>query len=881
MNKRVLVFAGLMLTCALAAQSRNVARATLGNGLRVIVVRNTLAPVVTTEVNYEVGSNEVPAGFPGLAHAQEHMLFRGSPGLTANQLNEIAAAMGGDFNADTQQTVTQYFFTVPAADLSLALHIAAIRMAGVNDTEADWKQERGAIEQEVAADYSNPSYKFYIQLLQAMYAGTPLANPGLGTRPTFDKATAAMMKSFYGRWYAPNNAVLVIVGDVEPEAVMGKVKALFSAIPARTLPPRPAIHLQPVAAKTLHLPSDLPYGAAYLAFRMPGTASPDYAAADVLADVLSSQRGTLYGLVPEGRALYATFELTPQAQASVGMAFAAYPGAQPGAPLLARMQSILAADVTDGVPAGLVDAAKRDELLGAELNKNSISGLADAWSQAVAIEGRASPQEDIQAIQRVTLADVNRVAREYLEPQHAIQALLQPQPSGKPVSHSSFGGAESFTPKTVKPVELPRWAAASLFDLKVPAPTAHPVVTVLRNGLKLIVQPETINNTISVYGSIRTESDLETPPRQKGLAQVLDGLFSYGTATLNRIAFQKALDDIGANEAAGTSFSLQVLAPNFDRGMQLLADNELHPAMPAPAFAVVQRQTAGLAAGQLQSPGYRAGRALRQALVPPGDPTLRQALPSNLVKLTLAQAQAYYQRVYRPDLTTIVVIGAIPPAQAEAAVRKYFGGWANLGPKPNVELPPVPANQPGATAVPDPSRVQDSVTLAETVAMNRFSPDYYAVQLGNYVLGGGLLASRLYRDLRENTGLVYFVSSSFQAGRTRSSYVVNFACDPPKVAQARSIVVRDLEQMQSELVPAFQLTQSKAVLLRQIPLAEASVDSIAGGWLGRSNVGLPLDEPYAAAQAYLSLTPAQVRAAFRKWIDPRRLVQVVQGPAPR
>ena len=97
-------------------QTGDVLRETLPNGLRVVIVRNRLAPVVTTVINYEVGSNEAPDGFPGMAHAQEHMMFRGSPDLSAGQLAEIAAGMGGEFDADTQQTVTQYFFTVPAED---------------------------------------------------------------------------------------------------------------------------------------------------------------------------------------------------------------------------------------------------------------------------------------------------------------------------------------------------------------------------------------------------------------------------------------------------------------------------------------------------------------------------------------------------------------------------------------------------------------------------------------------------------------------------------------------------------------------------------------------------------------------------------------------
>src|ERR1700757_1797545 len=107
---------------AAAVPAEGVVRATLANGLRVVIVRNTLAPVVSTSVNYLVGADETPPGFPGMAHAQEHMMFRGSPGLSADQLADIGSLMGGNFNADTRQAVTQYLYTVPADDLDIALH---------------------------------------------------------------------------------------------------------------------------------------------------------------------------------------------------------------------------------------------------------------------------------------------------------------------------------------------------------------------------------------------------------------------------------------------------------------------------------------------------------------------------------------------------------------------------------------------------------------------------------------------------------------------------------------------------------------------------------------------------------------------------------------
>ncbi|HWH68574.1 MAG TPA: insulinase family protein [Candidatus Sulfotelmatobacter sp.] len=196
-------------------------------------------------------------------------------------------------------------------------------------------------------------------------------------------------------------------------------------------------------------------------------------------------------------------------------------------------------------------------------------------------------------------------------------------------------------------------------------------------------------------------------------------------------------------------------------------------------------------------------------------------------------------------------------------------------------LSPGAPNAPTVTLVPDASRVQDKVSLAQTLALVRTNADYYALQLGNHVLGGAFYATRLYRDLRENAGLVYFVSSKFEVGQTRGIYEVNYACDPPNVAKARAIVVSNLQQLQKTPVTAPELHQAKVLLLREIPLSESSVERIAKGWLARSLLGLPLDEPSRAAHRYLQLTAEDVRVAYAKWLRPDQLVQVTQGPAPR
>ena len=182
---------------------------------------------------------------------------------------------------------------------------------------------------------------------------------------------------------------------------------------------------------------------------------------------------------------------------------------------------------------------------------------------------------------------------------------------------------------------------------------------------------------MTLVGSIKNNPGVQTPKGKEGVDQVLTGLLPYGTESLDRLAFQKALDDIGAKATAGTGFSLRVLAEQFDRGVQLLAENMLHPALPEDSFHVVRDETAASVEGEIRTPSYLARRALRSGLFPKTDPSLREATRENPASLSRGDVRSYYQKVFRPDLTTIVVIGRITPGQARTTIEKYFGDWKN------------------------------------------------------------------------------------------------------------------------------------------------------------------------------------------------------------
>lgn len=412
MKLRILVLAAIGVAVALlrgpslaATTPDDVLKATLGNGLRVVIVRDTLAPVVSTDVAYIVGSRDDPADFSGMAHAQEHMMFRGTPNLNTSQLGTIATALGGTFNAETSDTLTQFEFSVPASNLDAVLRIESDRMRDILDAQSEWQNERGAIEQEVLRDDSAPGNDFFSDVQAIAFAGSPYARQGVGTVAAFNRLTGPDLKRFYDRWYAPNNAVLVIAGNVDKDAVLAQVRSYFDGVPKRPIGAHPVVHFEPIKRRTIHRPTSLTYPLAAVAFRFPGVDSPDFLASYMLQQVLSSERGTLRSLVDSGEALdaeWVSYPYFPEGQLGIAVA-ALGPNANPSS-MTTRLEAILRDYALHGVPQELFETTKRQAIVSQEFGRNSIASLANDWATTIALDDEPSIAREQELLAAITLA---------------------------------------------------------------------------------------------------------------------------------------------------------------------------------------------------------------------------------------------------------------------------------------------------------------------------------------------------------------------------------------------------------------------------------------------------------------------------------------------
>ncbi len=868
------------MTVSASAAPLHVTRATLKNGLQIVVVTDRLAPVVTTMLNYKVGSDEQTVD--GLAHAVEHMMFRGSKTLSSNQLMDTLSVVGGSFDADTQDAVTQYYFTVPSQYLDIALRLERSRATGTQMAQSQWNQERGAITQEVTMDNSNVISRMLQNMTNRLLGGTPYAKNGLGTVKGFkNDVNSPQLLNFYNTWYHPNNAVYVIVGDVDGPSTIAKVKEIFGNIPAAKLPARPSVHLKPVVAKIFRDTSDQPYTLVARGYRMPGFASKDYAAGQILADVLSNTRSKLGDLAAAGKVFQAGFQIQPFAQASMAFLYAAVPVAQKPEVADANISGVVASYQKTGVPSDLVAAAKRSEIASLEFSGNSISGLAFQWSQAVAVEGLHSPDAMKARFANVTVADVNRVLRTYLVASKSVATYAVPKNNGKLTMGSSGTAKEDNSIPPSKHEPLPAFAQRVLDHLAVPARTISPYETMLPNGIHLIVQPESVTKTVVVSGSILNNPQVQEPKGQSGVNDLLSALFSFGTTTYDRKAFAAQADAIAASIQAGTSFGTNTLSAHFDRAIALLADDELHPALPEAAFKIIKAQTIAQLGGMLNAPDHLAAVQLAKALYPAGYPLTRFATDDSVRSITLADVKAWYAQAYRPDLTTIVIVGDVTPAHAKATIMKYFGAWKATGPKPTVFPPVPPLNGVSQINVPAHGRVQSTTKLEELIDVRRTSPDYAPLMVAQQVLSGGFYSSLLYHDLREVHGYVYYVGANASLGKNVSSMSFTYGSDPQNVIPAQNQIAAILKQMQTKPVAKDRLLRAKALLMGAVPLRTASFDGLAGLLTYYAEDGLPLNQDRLDAKAELSATAAQVQAAMAKWIRPDGFVRVVTGPPPK
>ncbi len=438
MNKRLLYTVLMCLPVFTSSAETKVFEHTLVNGLKVLVKEDHRSPVAVSQVWYKVGSSYEPGGITGVSHMLEHMMFKGTDKHPAGEFSRIISENGGDENAFTGQDYTAYFQTMEASRLAVSFELEADRMRNLHLLPEELKKELQVVTEErrMRTD-DNPQAKMQEQFMTMAYSNSPYKHPVIGWPADIANYTVEDLQAWYQRWYAPNNATLVVVGDVQPQAVFDLAEKYFSALkPSDIKPLKPQTEIEQLGVRkmTVKVPAKLP--SLVMGYKVPvlKTAENEWEAyaLEVLAGVLDGgSSARLSSALVRGK----------QIAVSAGAGYG----------LTSRMSDLFELEATpaEGKTVDQLEVALKDEIKKLQQNLISTEELQRIKAQVLASDiyqkdsnfyqameigtletvglGWQKADEYVSKINQVTAEQVRDVAKKYLIDNHLSIAYLEPQ----------------------------------------------------------------------------------------------------------------------------------------------------------------------------------------------------------------------------------------------------------------------------------------------------------------------------------------------------------------------------------------------------------------------------------------------------------------------
>ena len=869
----------------------------LPNGLKVLTRELHAAPVVTVWTWYRAGSRNERSGISGISHQVEHMMFKGTPSLKPGDIDRLVQLAGGHHNAFTSFDSTAYYITLPSEHLETALRIEGDRMMNCTLDPQELAHEKGVVLSELQGRQNDPDELLEEAVRSVAFRVHPYRHPVVGWKSDVEAFRHDAVKEYYRTYYQPNNAVLVLVGDFQTDAVLALVRKYFGSLPAGP-PPPPVVSQEPLqkGERRLILKEPGPAALLQILYHTPPARHPDLYPLAVLDAILTTGNSSrLYlALVETELAASETSYLSRRLDAGWIMF---YFTARDGVPH-ERIERAFgeAIERVQADPVSDFELQKAINQVRAELTfaRGSVSGLARAIGSMEITVGYQEVETYLDKIRQVTAADVQRVARQYLTPDNRTVGWFLPQgdrpghapqaPASRSIVNRSpelppFSGLES----NATAVEAGLMASPGGPASAGPA-DSHVVRTVLANGLTLIAAENRAAKSAAIKGYVLAGPVLD-PPGKGGLSHVTATLLTKGTPTRSSSALAEELDFLGASlgiqaEQETVGITAQMLSEHFDKVLDLLADCLRNPTFPAAELAKTLGRLKTTLAREAEDPRQRAQRELFGRLYPADHPLHRnpKGQLADLDGIRREDVVQFHSAFYQPDRVVLVIAGDFNPDQILASVERAFGGWTRQ------PVPPLPARQPMPTVT---ASTRDTVTLpgkSEAIVMlggngiARDNPDYYAAFLANRVLGGGGLGTRLMQTLREREGLTYGVYSFFWPVLGERPWVLSLQTSPGAVDRCVAGALAEIVRLQDGGVTAEELTQAKASAIGSLALSMEDQMGLALVLRDTEFFNLGLDYPQRFPVDLQAVSAEQVQAAARKYLHADHLLQVVVTP---
>ncbi len=862
----------------------------LENGLKVLLFPDPSKPTVTVNLTIFVGSRHEGYGEAGMAHLLEHMLFKGTP--THPDVPKVLKERGARYNGTTWLDRTNYFETLPAGDenLEFAIRLEADRMMNSFVKAEDLASEMTVVRSEFERGENNPSSVLRQRMMSAAFQWHNYGQATIGNRADIERVPIEKLQVFYKKHYQPDNAMLVVAGSFQPPKALATIGKSFGAIgrPKRkrdtTYTEEPPQDGERVV--TLRRVGDVAVvGAVY---HIPSGAHPDYAAIDVLEGVLTVQpAGRLYKALVESKkasSVYGTAYALHDPGVLLFMAEAAQ-GNEPQA-VLDTMLDVLRKVGDEGVGEDEVVRVKQRLLKQWELAADNSSRIAIQLSEWAAQGDWRLYFLYRDRLEKVTPQDVQRVAAGYLKRNNRTVGLFIPtkKPERVPI------------PATPKLAEMigdykgrKQVAAGEVFDVSPANIEARSKRLTLPGGVKVVLLPkktrgESVNLRLTLrYGDENNLRGLATA------AELLPSLMLRGTKKLTRQQFSDELDKyrarLNASGSAGeATFSIQTKREYLADALKLLGQVLREPTLPESELEIIRQANLSALEKQLTDPGALATTAVRRQLYPyeKGDPryvpTAQEEI-GMLKAVTPSQVRKLYESYLGAQAGELAVVGDFDAEGTLSLVTEMLDGWKatetyeRLRYRGDVKL------KANTQSILTPGKANARYFAATVFPLRDDDPDYPALVIGNDILGGGSLSSRLGDRVRQKEGLSYGVGSGLQARSLdkRAAFYIYAICNPANMDRLKAVIREELDRILKNGVTQKELETAKQGYLQRQNVARTNDARLTSILSGTAHAGRTMHYQADLEKKITELTREQVLAALRKHIRPKTIVIVAAG----
>ncbi len=869
----------------------------LANGLTVIVHEDRKAPIVGVAVWYNVGSKDEPTGQTGFAHLFEHLMFNGSENAPDDYFQYLAEMGATDYNGTTNFDRTNYFQTVPRPALERALWLESDRMGYLLGavTQEKLDNQRGVVQNEKRQGDNQPGGLVFYELLKQLFPeGHPYRHNVIGSMADLDAASMQDVQAWFRDKYGPNNATLVLAGDVSPAEARPLVEKYFGPIAAGPVNIPAAADIPTIAAPVRTLMKDQVAATTVSKYwAVPGLADKDRTAlamgASILGGLASSRLDEVLVRNEQLAVSVSAGTFDFQRVGALSVSAVLKPGVDQ-ATLEKRLDEVLAKFIAEGPTEDEVRRASTstvaETIRGLE-QVGGFSGKAVTLAEGNVLAGdTAFFSKDLKRFASVTPTEIRETMAKWMN-RPAFTLVLEPGARDAAYEEAASVGAAANASERDRSAETltvtkerpkPEIATEAQLDF----PTLERAT--LKNGMKVTYARRTAVPATYVAMNFNAGSAAD-PAGKAGLAGLALGLFDEGTAKLSSQQIAEASERLGANIAAGSSddrstFTLSALTANLAPSLDLMRQIMREPAFNAADLERVRTQSITGIRQSMKSPQGIAQRTLTPELF--GDsPYGGVSTVASVGSITRDDLVTFKDQWIRPDNGEVFVISDKPLSEVVTALNKAFGDWkapkATKGTKQFAASPAAKGNR--IILVNRPNSPQSIITGAQITALNAGDPAFIAFNSANNSLGGNFLA-RLNMNLRETKGWSYGVRGATQAREKAVVYAISGGVQADRTGDSLAEMIRETREfLTNKGVTTAELDRNVASEVGALPGRFETSPAVLGAMQSNALFGRPDDYQETLAAIYRAQTTGSLDAVARSGIDTDKFVWVVVGDA--